>query len=293
MAEAAEIVIAQRARYEKLWQTLTRRQRRLAARALGDIEAELARARPGSWTEARAKAMLVQLAAAVRGLSGRQLALLRRALPRVAELAMRDTESYLTALDREFAGAVVPLRWATLEWLEGYRRPLLRSRLRVYRESFARYGAATVSAIEDEIAKTVFVGAPWTEAREAVWTATQAVVGDRQWMVDRIVRTEVATAYSSTTMAALLEEDYDDDPMLKKLVAVFDPVTGRDSRLLHGQTRKVTELFTDVVSGRKFDAPPNRPNDREIVVGWRASWGDSRAFDRETRTTSDTVVSSS
>jgi hypothetical protein len=108
-------------------------------------------------------------------------------------------------------------------------------------------------------------------------------VGGRQWMVDRIVRTEVATVHSSTTMAALLEEDEPEDPMLKKLVAIFDKATALDSKLLHGQTRRVRDLFTDVVHGKMFDAPPNRPNDREIVIGWRASYGDASFFDAATR----------
>ena len=72
--------------------------------------------------------------------------------------------------------------------------------------------------------------------------------------------------------------------MLKKLVAVWYKATGLDSKMLHGQTRRVTELFTDVVRGRQFDAPPNRPNDRELVVGWRASWGSATGFDEDTRT---------
>jgi hypothetical protein len=77
---------------------------------------------------------------------------------------------------------------------------------------------------------------------------------------------------------------------MKKLVAIFDKVTGLDSRLLHGQTRLVTELFEDVVSRKKFDAPPNRPHDREIVVGWRQRWGAARGFERETREESPGVT---
>lgn len=291
MSLAGDIVIGQRARYERLWARLTARQRRLAERAIADIEAQLRRARPGSWTAAQRAATLVQLATAVRGLSERQLGLLRRALPGIALQAQRDLAEYLRALDAQFLGVARPLRWDSLEWLDGYRRPLLRARLRIYRQSFARYGAAAASEIEDAVTRTVLIGTPWTEAREQVATAVRNVVGDRQWMVDRIVRTETATAYNSTTMAALLEEDEADDPMLKKLVAIFDPVTALDSKLMHGQTRRVRELFTDVAAGRKFDAPPNRPNDREIVVGWRAIWGDDRAFDAETRVASQSATS--
>jgi hypothetical protein len=280
---AAGIVIDQRARYERLWGALTKRQAALAASAMADVEAELMKAKQGSWTTAMAAATLAQLGEATRGLSESQLRLLSRALPGIAGIAKDDLADYLGKLDEHYLGVARPLRWDALEWLEGYSRPLLRSRLRVYEKSFARYGAEAVAGIESSMAKSVLLGTPWTEARESVMALVREQVGGRQWMVDRIIRTEVATVYSSTTMAALLEEDEPDDPMLKKLVAIWDKVTGLDSKILHGQTRRVQDLFTDRVHGREFDAPPNRPNDRELVIGWRASWGDDAGFDAETR----------
>jgi hypothetical protein len=280
---AAGIVIDQRARYERLWGALTKRQAALAASAMADIEADLKKARRGSWSSAMAAATLAQLGEATRGLSESQLRLLSRALPGIAGIAKDDLADYLGKLDEHYLGVARPLRWDALEWLEGYSRPLLRSRLRIYEKSYARYGAEAVAGIENAMAKSVLLGTPWTEARESVMGLVREQVGGRQWMVDRIIRNEVATIYSSTTMAALLEEDEPDDPMLKKLVALWDKVTGLDSKLLHGQTRRVQDLFTDAVHGKEFDAPPNRPNDREIVIGWRASWGDDAGFDAETR----------
>jgi len=56
-------------------------------------------------------------------------------------------------------------------------------------------------------------------------------------------------------------------------VATFDKVTGQDSVFVHGQTKRLSEMFVDD-KGREYDAPPNRPHDREIVVGWRSSYGD-------------------
>ena len=289
---AADLAIAQHQRFESLWAKINKRQRRLVDKMLRELEAELTKAKRGTWSAAMAASTLVQLAQATKGLTERQLQLLRRALPGVALRAQQDTAAWLRELDRRFAGTAKPLAWDSLEWLDGYRRPLLRSRLRVYRKSFQRYGAKAVAGIEDAIASRVLVGTPWTEAREEVMAIVREQVGGKQWMVDRIVRTEASTVYSATTLKALIDEDDDaEDPMLKKLVATFDPVTAEDSRLLHGQIRRVEELFTDVVTGRGFDAPPNRPNDREIVVGWRRSWGDDRSFDADTAVESETASS--
>jgi hypothetical protein len=60
--------------------------------------------------------------------------------------------------------------------------------------------------------------------------------------------------------------------MLKRLVSTFDSKTGRDSIRVHGQVRPVRDPFFD--GNRYYQAPPNRPNDREVLVPHRAEWGE-------------------
>lgn len=280
---AADLSIVQRARFDRLWSNLSKRQRGIVARALDKFEEDLEGTSRGSWGAATKAQTMVQLAQAVKGMSSKQMASMRRGLGDIAIDAQASTADWLRVLDESFTGVVRPLNWDTLDWFEQTRKPMLRSRLQIHRRSFARYGASAVSAIENEIAATVLTGDTWTKARESVMEIVREQVQGRQWMVDRIVRTESVAAHSYVTMAALEEEDDDaDDPMLKKLVATFDAVTGHDSVLLHGQTRKLDEPFIDVTTGREYMAPPNRPNDRELPVGWRRSWGDDREFDQET-----------
>ena len=95
----------------------------------------------------------------------------------------------------------------------------------------------------------------------------------REWEIRRLVQTEVSAAYNTVQLDALLEEDTPASPMLKRLVATFDRKTGRDSVMLHGQVRPAREPFYDASRGRSYMAPPNRPHDREIVVGWRKGYG--------------------
>lgn len=103
--------------------------------------------------------------------------------------------------------------------------------------------------------------------------AVKGVVGDRQWMVDRIIRTETAAIYNGTALAAMEAEDTPDDPMFKRLVSIFDNVTGADSYGQHGQIRRVRDPFQDS-KGRLYQAPPNRPHDRAVVIPHRGSWGE-------------------
>lgn len=59
-----------------------------------------------------------------------------------------------------------------------------------------------------------------------------------------------------------------------------DALTARDSIVMHGQVRRPHALFTmprdegvtPKLWDKKYDYPPNRPNDRAIVLPWRRSW---------------------
>lgn len=282
MITARNIVEAQHRDIEQAQRLLTERAKKTTDNALERIDRQLFKAPRGSWTEAEALATRAQLRAGALSLALAHQQDLRFGLPPVMQAAQGRTAEYLQALDEKFLGAVRPLRFDTLAWWEKHSAELGQVRLREFGRSFARYGAETVMQIEQAISSVVLTGQRWDVARREVWKATAQVVGRAQWKVDRIVVTEVSAAYNGTTLAALIEEDEPESPMLKKLVATFDAVTAWDSVAVHGQVRRVAEPFRDP-KGRLYMAPPNRPHDREIVVGWRASWGESIPdFDRHT-----------
>lgn len=282
MITAGNIVDAQHRDIEQAQALLTHRAKKTTDDALERIDRQLFKAPRGSWTEAEALATHAQLRAGVMSLALVHQQDLRFGLPPVMKAAQRRTAECLATLDEKFLGAVRPLRFDTLAWWEKHSADLGQVRLREFGRSFARYGAETVMQIEQAISSAVLTGQRWDVARREVWKATAQVVGQAQWKVDRILVTEVSAAYNGTTLAALIEEDDPAMPMLKKLVATFDQVTAWDSVAVHGQVRRVSEPFLDP-KGRLYMAPPNRPRDREIVVGWRASWGESIPdFDRHT-----------
>jgi len=250
---------------------LRKRSTRLVRESMVELRERFARARLDSWGAASNLAAATIAADAVARMQARQARDLGAALPTVA-LASRDRQvSLLRALDQRYAGAVRPLRFDTLAWLEDQSSSQIR--LRQFPRSFARYGAAATAEIEDALAKLALTGRPWTEARGKVWATVRGVVGDRQWMVDRILRTETSAIYNGTALAAIEAEDTPESPMLKRLVSIFDKVTGLDSYAQHGQLRRVREPFEEP-NGRLYQAPPNRPHDRAIVVPHRATWGE-------------------
>lgn len=275
MTDAADIVEAMGEDLSRFSTRLGARSVRLANEAVRDLRASLAEPHLGAWGEASRTAAMAVITRGVADLQARQAAELTGAVPAIARTSRDRLVQFLGTLDRQFNGSVRPLSFAPLAWLEAQTREVGQIRLREYTRSFARYGAAAVGEIEETLAKLALTGQPWTRAREQVWRAVRDVVGDRQWMVDRILRTETSAIYNGTALAAMIEEDTPEAPMMKRLVATFDSRTGRDSVAVHGQVRPVREPFFDPVGGRSYQAPPNRPHDREIIVPHRPEWGET------------------
>ena len=271
MTDAANIVAAMQVDIDRLGNHMGARTTRLAREAVADLARDLDRPGLGSWGIASKVAAMAQVRAGIERLALQQAGVLTSGARAVSEASQRRMVALVGALDKRFTGAAAPLRFDTLAWLDANHRQLSQTRLRIYGPSFARYGGAAVAEIEGELAKLALTGQPWTKARAKVQAAIRDVVGDRQWMVDRILRTETSAIYNGTNLAAMIAEDTPESPMLKRLIATFDKVTGHDSVQVHGQVRPVREMFND--GKRLYAAPPNRPHDREIVVPHRARWG--------------------
>jgi len=270
----AKMLEQQRAAIHAMQGRLGARQRRIVGEAMVGLAGDLKRLRPGTWSFTAKTVTMRLITKAFVDLSGKQIKSHGDSTPDVAKMSTGLTARWLNELDkRHRAGQVKPLRFDTLSWWSRKADETNRARLRMYGDSFRRYGAKSVAAIENEIGRVVLLNEPWEKARAKVWAATRKVVDGNQWMVDRIIRTEVSAVHNGIALEALREEDDDPkDPMFKVLIATFDKKTGQDSIFVHGQRKRLDEPFQDD-SGRLYMAPPNRPHDREVVTGWRSSYG--------------------
>lgn len=252
--------------------------RRIIRLTMAQLEADLLALQWGTWGAAERAATLGMVRRAFVQLGGRLTGSMAARIPSIVSQSMIDTQNFLAKMDQNFsaggAGIIRPLRFDTLEFLARTNAEIGQIRLREFPQSFRRYGAAAVAAIEEQLGIISLQGIPWTEARDEAWTAVRGVVKDRQWMVERILRTETAAIANGTELAAIREEAKDDTPddrMMKRIVATFDEVTHFDSVAVHGQIRAPDEMFEDGL-GRRYLFPPGRPNDREIIVPWRSSY---------------------
>lgn len=149
--------------------------------------------------------------------------------------------------------------------------------------SIQAYGAGLVQRIQQRLVTLAAAQAPWTTMVRDIagigGILDEDIRGGQfretklQSRAERIVRTELIRAYNAGHYAQLVEVDRGDPDggWLKQLVATFDRRTGDDSVFVHGQVRKPEQPFRDN-RGREYMYPPNRPNDREVMIVTRREY---------------------
>lgn len=198
--------------------------------------------------------------------------------------AIRQASNTITKLEREFTGAdlVLPLEEAaTFEGLIAGRSSSL---VRANAASFARYGTTLTKQMEQELALSLMTGETPMDAIDRVMD----VASNEWWQAERIVRTETAFAFNASHADAIEEASSELPDLFQRWTEYVDDATGQpldervgqDSLVLHGQVVKAGGQFvmpndarvSSKVWGQRYDHPPNRPNDRAVLLPWRPGW---------------------
>lgn len=138
-----------------------------------------------------------------------------------------------------------------------------------------RYGMNVIEHFEGIFRTNLLARSSFEDTRNQIVAASPFLQGKPASWSERIVRTESMNANGRATFEATQEAHEQLGDLVKILMATFDNRTGQDSWNQHGQIRRPTEPFEYVADNgdRSFyQHPPNRPNDREIVVTHRESW---------------------
>lgn len=208
----------------------------------------------------------------------------------LAEQSSRDLHEYMTAANEKFTGvADQGLRLREVDMLDratqGARSSLLR-RIATSGEDASppeakdthrgkmgvleRYGVETVGAFEEVMRAGVISGATWDEMRTDLVEQSPFLQGKPRHWAERILRTEQMGAQNRAGWESIRAADDDLGDMLKIISCVFDGRTGADSYAVHGQIRRPDEPFETWFGAMMH--PPDRPNDRAVVVPHRMSW---------------------
>lgn len=268
------------------------RTRKILARAQRDLERRLDQAvrAPGaqSYTAANLRTALTQVREATRIVQKGMRGVLLDGAGYAAERSVENLSRYLHAANQQFSGVSRPLALDTAAMVDeassGARATVLRrlasSGTQVPGAEpdphparagiMERYGLATIGHFEQILQRGLIARAPWEDVKDEMTGASSFLQGAPRFWSERIVRTETAGIYNRAGWEAIRTADDELGDMLKILSATFDDRTASDSYAVHGQIRKPEQAFESWYG--LYQHPPNRPNDREVVVPHRMSW---------------------
>lgn len=274
------------------------RTRRLLEGADRDLQRRLREAvrgpGAGSFTHEQLKATLAQVREVLRDLQGGMKRTIVAGADEVSDAAAAHVVDYLEEAHRAFRVGRQPLALKEAALFdvarEGARASVLR-RLASSGEPVAgaddephpaklgvldRYGVNTIGNFEEVLQRGIVTRKPLAEVRAELVSKSPFLQGAPASWAERIVRTETMSVYGRASWESMREADDQLGDMVKILSAVVDDRTGPDSLNTTGEVRRPDEAF-EYVDYRGahvfFMHPPDRPNDRSVVVPHRLSWG--------------------
>lgn len=263
--------------------------RKLYEDMLAEVTRKLGASAAGSFDHVKLRGMLGQIKLGLASIQGPAAGALNEAAYKTALAAARSTLEAVARLERQLTGALVPLPLLETARLRGLVQGQTSSLLSAHETSIARYGARLVGRMEQQLGASMAAGETTSQAIDRI-TAT----GEMEWWQgERIVRTELAYSTSATAREAMeaQSEELDGDLWMRWTEHVsddgdpLDDRVGVDSLALHGQVAPPGGMFTQPPSapgggevppglvGRSWSHPPSRPNDRAVLMPWRAHWG--------------------
>lgn len=264
----------------------TERTRKLLQRAQRDLQRRLLEAEglqgPGteSFSAVQLRVTLEQVKDTLRSLKGGLHGAVKDAGKIAAEESAQGTLRYLAEQERRFRGITeqpLALDQAAIvdQAVSGTESSVLRRLSSDPKDPrgtgiLDRYGDAVVTSFEEQLQLRFVARQPWELVKANLIARSDFLQGAPASWAERIVRTEVMYANNAANLSTLKQADEELGGMVKILSATFDDRTGADSIAVHGQIRRTSEPF-DTWYGQ-FQHPPDRPNDREIVVPHRIAW---------------------
>jgi hypothetical protein len=242
-----------------------------------DLERRLRTIEPGSFTATKMEITLRQIRLVTRDVAKAIQTSTLDAGNQAAEDAADQTIRYMTAAERRFKGINerLPIKEALMfdRATSGAKSSILHRLESDPKKGpgiLERYGDAVVKKFEEHLQQRFLAGSSWEDTRNSLVADSPFLQGAPASWAERIVRTEVMGAHGRANFEASREVNRQLGDVTKILCATFDRRTGSDSFAVHGQIRRPDEAFAWWEG--LYQHPPNRPNDREIVLSHRTSW---------------------
>lgn len=230
---------------------------------------------PDRFTAQRLRGVLVQVQSALDALEDGLIKPMVTSGRDTSIFAVENLQSEIEAYEEHFTGAVMPIDLDALAYANETENFLIEK----YEASLDRWSQTVRSRIQTSLIDGVVM----ESTNEEMMGRLLENWGAQEWELRRIVRTEIHSIYNGSKVRGMRDVRRRQLPDLKKaLLHPLDKRTAEDSLYLAklNPIMPIDEPFHYIYqpSGsskkypRTFMAPPDRPNDRAILIPYRDAW---------------------
>lgn len=221
------------------------------------------------FTAQRLRGVLIQVESAINAMGNVMLKNLSDSSMTASQLGVDHLINELNLYNEEFTGAVVPISVNTVAIATDNSNFLFNQ----YETSISAYNEALRAIFAQGLTNAAI---EQISMSEVVSRLSKSFLGE-EWKLHRLVRTELHNIYNKGKLLGLDEIQDKDMPDLKKtLFHPMDKRTGDDSKRLSQKNPivPINQPFVENSTGKRLSymAPPNRPNDRAILIPYRDAW---------------------
>lgn len=258
--------------------TMEEKQAQKLLKSLREVRTELmsrlATIPEGTFSEQQLNVTLVQVQTAIDAINRKLKDEMFDAGTLFAERGVNDLVTEINRMNKKFSGSIIPLNLDAIMLATDTQNFLVNK----YDASIDAYSADLRAQITGQLLNSLI-------ARDTTQRTVSQLVGSvgkffagEEWKLTRIARTEFHGAYNYSKINGMIEVRDETLPdLMKTLMHPMDKRTGEDSKALAQENPiiPIDEPFVQNYNGKKFIfmAPPNRPNDRAVLLPYRKVWG--------------------
>jgi hypothetical protein len=275
---------------------------KLIESAAAEMQRKVSRLAPDdeTFTAVQQRAILAQYRMMLLDMQPRMTRVLGEASREAQVESIRSMVKTLSLAELEFEGVTTPLPLTQAARMAGIVDKDRASLLRQHDVSVRTYGVDSITQAERYLGQAFATQKSYSETVAGLFD----MVDQSRYRAERIVRTECSFAWSAAHASALDEASDIVPGLFRRWVEYVDDTTGapldgrvaNDSLALHGQvcftptgaTMEARSTFlvggtggfemprdnrvNAKLWGKRYAHPPNRPNDRSRIVGWKVDW---------------------
>lgn len=222
----------------------------------------------GSFSAQKLRVILVQIDAALAANKESLLEGMKEGSTKASKLGIRNLIKEITKFSEEFDGAEVLVDLDAV-MLAGEADQYLFNR---YESSISAYTENTRANFFRYMSDAMIQQQNLSQVTQGLGKFMQA----EEWRLMRLARTELHHVYNHSKQVGLFEYAKEDPKLMKGLFHPMDARTGEDSKKADrlNLVVPVDEPFEYTFQGKKrvFMTPPDRSNDRSVLIPYKKSW---------------------